>query len=447
MSRAKKEKVADLQKILQESSSTSSSSSSSDLSDIRGFNKRGLKAIETIIEDICKDKALYTTLYDTYKSKEEKDKLDKLDKVCKKIVERKPSTLLRNIQSNKDIEELIVKTYQDSLVYKLAEGIPVKILLYKEICGNPKAIDLLKERVAYENRLGLEEYNKLSNKVDWEYLSMNPNAIELLRANPSKIDWRALSKNPKAIELLKERVEYENGLGLEEYNKLLNRINWLSLSKNPNAIELLKANPSKIHQGSLSENSGAADLLEANPDNIHWGFLSANAGAFKIIIDEYKRNPKSARINWDGLSSNTDTKAFGLFEDNLDKIHWGNLCQNTNKKAIMLLELRYKINSGNYTPLIYKTISFLSKVIRFLEEKRMNEPTWLDWKHLSANPEAMDILNAEYERDNENNEIVLSALCKNPNAMNIIRKEIRAGRINNEIQLRELATNPSIFTV
>lgn len=438
MSRAKKEKVADLQKILQESSSTSSSSSSSDLSDIRGFNKRGLKAIETIIEDICRDKALFLTLYNTYKSIKKKDKLDK---VCKKIVERKPSTLLRNIQSNKDIEELIVKTYQDSLVYKLAEGIPVKILLYKEICGNPNAIDLLKERVA-------EEYNKLSNKVDWEYLSMNPNAIELLRANPSKIDWRALSKNPKAIELLKERVEYENGLGLEEYNKLLNRINWLSLSKNPNAIELLKANPAKIHWGSLSENSEAADLLEANPDKIYWGFLSANAGAFKIIIDEYKGNPKSARINWNGLSSNTDTKAFGLFEDNFDKIHWGNLCQNTNKKAIQLLKLIYKINSGNYTPLIYKTRrSFLSKVIRFLEEKRMNEPTWLDWKHLSANPEAMDILNAEYERNNENNEIVLSALCKNPNAMKIILNEIKAGRIYNEWQLRELATNPSIFTI
>ena len=450
MSRVKKEKVADLQKILQESSSTSSSSSSSDLSDIRGFNKRGLKAIETIIEDICRDKALFLTLYNTYKSIKKKDKLDK---VCKKIVERKPSTLLRNIQSNKDIEELIVKTYQDSLVYKLAEGIPVKILLYKEICGNPNAIDLLKERVASENRLGLEEYNKLSNKVDWEYLSMNPNAIELLRANPSKIDWRALSKNPKAIELLKERVAYEKSLGLEEYNKLLNRINWLSLSKNSGAVELLKANPAKIHWGSLSENSGAVELLEANPDKIYWGFLSANAEAFKIIIKEYKRDPKSARINWEGLSSNTDTKAFGLFEDkdNLDKIHWGNLCQNTNKKAIMLLELRYKINSGNYTPLIYETISFLSKAIQSLQAKKMNEPTsrewWLDWKHLSANPKAMYILNAEYKRDNENNKIVLSALCKNPNAMNIILKEIRAGRINNEIQLRELATNPSIFTV
>jgi len=415
MSRAKKEKVADLQKILQDSISTSTSSS--DKSYLKRFN----------LETICRDEALFTTLYDTYKSKEEQDKLKK---VCKKIVERKPSTLLRNIQSNKDIEELIVKTYQDSLVYKLAEGIPIDVLLYKEICGNPNAIDLLKERVEYENRLGVEEYNKLSNKVDWEYLSMNPNAIELLRANPSKIDWRALSKNPNAFELLQERHDYEKSLGLEEYNKLLNRINWVY----------------------LSANSGAVELLEANRDKIYWGSLSANAGAFKIIKSEYESDPNSNRINWEGLSSNTNTKAIGLFEDNLDKIHWGNLCQNTNKKAIQLLKLRYKINSVEYTPITYKTSeSFLSKAIRFLENKKIKEPTsrdwWLNWSHLSANPEAMDILNAEYKRNSKNNEIVLSALCKNPKAMKIILTEIQAGRIKKEWQLRELATNPSIFTL
>ena len=420
MSRAKKEKVADLQKILQDSISTSSSISSSDKSYLKRFKKLDL-------ETICRDGELFTTLYKTFKSEEEQRGLKK---VCKKIVERKPSTLLRNIQSNKDIEELIVKTYQDSLVYKLAEGIPVKILLYKEICGNPNAIDLLKERVANENSLGVEEYNKLSNKVDWEYLSTNPNAIELLRANPSKIDWRALSKNPNAIDLLQERHDYEKSLGLEEYRGLLNRINWVY----------------------LSENSGAVELLRENPDKIHWGFLSANAGAFEIIKSEYKRDPNSNRINWEGLSSNTNTKAIGLFEDNLDKIHWGNLSQNTSKKAIQLLKLRYKINSSNYTPITYKTReSFLSKAIRFLENKKIKEPTsrdwWLNWSHLSANPEAMDILNAEYKRNSKNNEIVLSALCKNPKAMNIILTEIQAGRIYNEWQLRELATNPSIFTI
>jgi hypothetical protein len=376
MSSAKKEKVADLEKILQESIS---SSSSSDKLGLKGFMKRDLEAI-------CRDKALFTTLYQTYKSTEEQDNLKK---VCKKIVERKPSTLLRNIQSIKDIEGLIVKTYQDSLVYRLADGIPIDILLYKEICNNPNAIDLLTERIAYENSLGLEEYNKLSNKVDWLFLCSNSGAVELLRANPNNINW------------------------------------WF-----------------------LSNNSGATDLLEANPDKIHYPNLFANAGAIKLIIKRENIN----NINWAGLSSNTNTKAIGLFEDNLDKIHWGNLSQNTNKRAIMLLELRYKIFSGKYTPIAYKTRkSFLSKAIQFLQEKKIKEPTsseWsLNWTHLSANPEAMKILDAEYERDSENNNIVLDALCKNPKAMSIIVKEIKAGRIKKEGQLRTLATNPSIFTL
>ena len=445
MSMAKKEKVADLQKILQESISSSSSTSSSDKSYLKGFMKRDLEAI-------CRDKALFDTLYKTFNTEKEQNGLRK---VCKKIVERKPSTLLRNIQSNKDIEELIVQTYQDSLVYRLADGIPTEILLYDEICGNPNAIDLLKKRVAYENRLGVEEYNKLSNKVNWEYLSMNPNAIELLRANPSKIDWRALSMNPKAIDLLRERIAYENTLEQEEYNRLLNRINWMYLSKNSGSVELLRDNLNKIRWGALSENSGAgaADLLEANPDKIDWWYLSANAGAIKIIKSEYNRDPNSDKIYWRHLSSNT--KAIGLFKDNLDKIHWGNLSQNTNKKAIQLLELRYKIFSGEYTPITYKTkATFLLKAIRFLQDEKMKEPTSrdgsLDWKHLSANPEAMVILNAEYKRNkrnSEDNEIILSALCKNPNAMDIILKELKAGRIKTEWQLRTLATNPSIFTI
>ena len=34
------------------------------------------------------------------------------------------------------------------------------------------------------------------NKLDWKYLSENPNAIHLLEQNPNKINWFQLSKNP-----------------------------------------------------------------------------------------------------------------------------------------------------------------------------------------------------------------------------------------------------------
>tara|TARA_B110000261_G_C12770263_1_gene232172 strand:+ start:197 stop:352 length:156 start_codon:yes stop_codon:yes gene_type:complete len=39
------------------------------------------------------------------------------------------------------------------------------------------------------------------DKINWNMLFLNPNAIELLKENP---DWYWLSINPNAIELLKE---------------------------------------------------------------------------------------------------------------------------------------------------------------------------------------------------------------------------------------------------
>ncbi len=78
-------------------------------------------------------------------------------------------------------------------------------------------------------------------KLDWINLSANPNAIELLKAEPEKIKWGFLSKNPnsEAIELLKKNPE---------------KIYWPLLSKNqhPYAIELLKANQRKIGWDYLS---------------------------------------------------------------------------------------------------------------------------------------------------------------------------------------------------
>jgi hypothetical protein len=38
-------------------------------------------------------------------------------------------------------------------------------------------------------------------KIDWESLSMNPNAMDLLRNNPEKINWWWLSGNPAIFEL------------------------------------------------------------------------------------------------------------------------------------------------------------------------------------------------------------------------------------------------------
>lgn len=41
---------------------------------------------------------------------------------------------------------------------------------------------------------------KNKNKIDWMYLSANPNAIDLLEKN-NKIDWTFISSNPNIFKL------------------------------------------------------------------------------------------------------------------------------------------------------------------------------------------------------------------------------------------------------
>jgi len=67
--------------------------------------------------------------------------------------------------------------------------------------------------------MNLREWIDSSN-LNYEYLSGNINAIELLKANPDKINWKYLSRNlsPDAIELFRKNQD---------------KINWNSLSFNP----------------------------------------------------------------------------------------------------------------------------------------------------------------------------------------------------------------------
>jgi hypothetical protein len=85
------------------------------------------------------------------------------------------------------VELLFLKENRDKIVWGS---------LSKNHSQNPKAIQLLKERVEYEKRLKRRDRLKLSNKIDWASLSSNPNAIDILEANQDKINWRILSLNP-----------------------------------------------------------------------------------------------------------------------------------------------------------------------------------------------------------------------------------------------------------
>ena len=49
-----------------------------------------------------------------------------------------------------------------------------------------------------------------TDKINWAWLSSNPNAIELLEKNLDKVDWLWLSLNPNAIHILEQNLDKVN---------------------------------------------------------------------------------------------------------------------------------------------------------------------------------------------------------------------------------------------
>ena len=97
----------------------------------------------------------------------------------------------------------------------------------------------------------------------------------------NKLHWDGLSRNPNAISLLEENLD-------ELYDENCFR----NLSENPNAISLLEKNPDIICWAWLSSNSNAIPLLEKNLNKLHedcWESLSKNPSIFEL---DYKKMKK-----------------------------------------------------------------------------------------------------------------------------------------------------------
>jgi len=240
---------------------------------------------------------------------------------------------------------------------------------------NPNAIELLRERFKEEKNMNQSELYDLpdSKKLDWEHLSANPCAIELLNLNPTEIYFNMLSANPNAIELLKDKVDAEENFTESELEDLSKRykLDWYKLSANPNSIEILKE----------------------NYDNIEWEYLSGNPAAIDILKD----NPK--KIDWDYLSSNPNPEAIELLEKNLAKINWRELSKNPS--AIELLrKYPYKINR------IF--LSLNPNAIELLQENK------IQWKFLSKNSNAIELLKKNRDKINWED------ISENPNIFELI---------------------------
>jgi hypothetical protein len=284
------------------------------------------------------------------------------------ILKKYPSKILWSYLSNNS-KQLAVDMIKERIEY---EKINVRDDYYDENRvwvnsfsdnKNPEIMELVKERVEYEKRLSPEDYDMLevADVLDWCYLTENPSAIDILKANPGKIIWSLLSNNtnPLAIDLLRERAILENNMSKKDYKKLGNKIDWASLTTNANAIELLKEYPHKIKWEYLSANTAAIDWLKENKNVIDWGMLSENPAAIQLLKENRKK------IHWEKLCKNPN--AIELLKKNRKKINWRLLCLNENAFELIKERAEYEMS---LTPEEYNNINIWDK---------------LDWKILSEN--------------------------------------------------------------
>ena len=104
------------------------------------------------------------------------------------------------------------------------------------------------------------------DKIQWNSLSKNIYAYDLLKDNQDKICWNSLSKNIYAIDLLEKNQD---------------KINWNNLCLNKNAIHILENNLDKVDWNNLSLNKNAIHILKENKDKIDWFNLSLNPSIFE----------------------------------------------------------------------------------------------------------------------------------------------------------------------
>lgn len=303
---------------------------------------------------------------------------------------------------------------------------------------SPRAIELIKEALMV---------NQNNPDIDWDALSGNTSneAIEFLSSpeNYRKINWEELSSNtnPKAIELLKNKAIEENTLlkeALQKYNRLKpnQKINWRELSRNPKAISLL-------------ENKWEEEKK----------LTSYNENGKRFDMKQYNKLKKCGYIiDWTSLCSNPnaiDLLRMKIKEENdlsegeyaslepIEKINWWVL--SANPEAIQLLE-------ANWTKINWSQLGTNSKAIKLLEKELLDNPQNIIWYSLSGNPEAISIL------DKNKDKIIWSQLSENPNAGELLKDRVvyedrltkkQYNEIANfhKLQMGKFSRNPSIFTL
>ena len=444
-------------------------SSSPDVELIRNLKERvhtDNPLMRLCIEDyelMCRNKMVFNMMIKVLDTDKKK-----LTKICKKIhilkeyINSSPESIKNKMKEYKtpilnlpeELREKIVEIYEEILTPLLRYWIPIDNLSWEKLSLNINAVKLLDENpnnIDWLNLSGnrnpyaidlIKKYaidnKELEDKIDWNILSCNPNAIDLLETQIKKdidsISWYLLAENPEAIGILKKYSE---------------KIIWNVLSSNPNAIDLLREKWEE-EKHLIRTNRTQYNQLKDFENIVAWNVLSGNKGAIDLLREkiqmeknmpssEYELLEDCEKINWSSLSENPE--AIKLLEENRHKIVWLNLSSNHSPKAIKLLQDQVEYENGlskaQYAKLSNKiSWRFLSSNPIAIDILAVNNNR-IVWAALSnnPNPKAIDILNANQDK------IDWDVLSGNPNAIDIL--EANQDKIDWEI----LSLNPSIFVL
>ena len=186
--------------------------------------------------------------------------------------------------------------------------------------------------------LSLINNNMNDNKINWDRLSSNINAIKICENNLNKVNWYKLCQNVNGLDIIKK-----------------------ILSKNPNDKRL------KWNLMLKNDNENIYDILSYKLDidnefrELNWVdvAISTNKGVLKLLRDVYNKNPNDIKINWNFLCKNKSFEALDMIREKLlNNNNFNNsdyfrnimslliydLCENENDIAIDIISILMKKN-------------------------------------------------------------------------------------------------------
>jgi hypothetical protein len=223
------------------------------------------------------------------------------------------------------------------------------------------------------------ETHKWDMNINWDFLCNHSDiyTMNILENNLDKIDWCYLSENPNAIHILEKNID---------------KINWNFLcSNNYNAHLLLKNNFDKINWKVIVNNKNAIFLLTDNIQTLTWTDIYNKLEYFEkeYYVDKQKFISSFSR---------SDNKyVLQLLYENPDKIDWDILCDN--KNGYFIVEKYIDIIPFSCLCMCEKMINY---ILEHIEEYNKNDSseyyTRSYWNNLCRNPAAIDYLEKHQDK-------------------------------------------------